>query len=136
VIIAELHQCMILSIGLSDAADQRRVNNDRLAGLQFGELMERDISTDLNSIEQVFDKLKERFASLRRKIRREFRRQYTAELATRFAKDQIGAGTQHDRHGMRTMPCANRDFGSGNRTMTFDALPALPQCPGMRLPSR
>jgi hypothetical protein len=60
VIIAELHQCTILSIGLSDAADERRVNNDRLAGLQFGELMERDISTDLNSIEQVFDKLKER----------------------------------------------------------------------------
>jgi len=42
VIITEPDQCMILDIGLSDAADQRGVKNDRLAGLQFGELMERD----------------------------------------------------------------------------------------------
>ena len=39
-IVAELDQCVILGIGLPDAADLRRVDNDRLPGRQFGELME------------------------------------------------------------------------------------------------
>jgi hypothetical protein len=42
VIVAKLDQCVILSIGLPDAADLRRVDNNRLAGRQFGELMELD----------------------------------------------------------------------------------------------
>jgi len=41
-IVTELDQCLILGIGLPDAADLRRVDNDRLPGRQFGELMELD----------------------------------------------------------------------------------------------
>ena len=41
-IVAELDQCVTRGIGLPDAADPRRVDNDWLAGRQFGELMELD----------------------------------------------------------------------------------------------
>jgi hypothetical protein len=43
VIIAELDQCVPLGISLSDAANPRRVDNDRRASPQFGELMELNV---------------------------------------------------------------------------------------------
>ena len=39
-IVAELDQCVTPGIGLPDAADLGRVDNDGLPGRQFGELME------------------------------------------------------------------------------------------------
>lgn len=114
-IIAELEQCMILRIGLSDAADQRRVDNNGLASLQFGEPMERD-AHDISPPASIQSSKKGAFASAPFPFFGA--RQYATELATRLAKDQIDTGTARNADDATTVI-----FGSGNRTMTFDALP-------------